>query len=461
MAALFFCAKRKTNCVLQEEEWTMPRKIKTRELVKNIKLMDKSRKATRQAKAAAEKAKTTAQKNMPSEGSVQSSEEYAAERVSAGENKALSAVGRRANRSRKRAIPRAKKNLGKAREYWIRRKSAKEKTGGKDKAEAVRTGGENSPKTAVRPIAEDSTVVLPDAQGHRARSASKMNGKSQTDGKAAAGRTIRQTKRDIKGTAPRSIKSRPAKSAAASGERAIRQSRAAAQKSRQAAQAVKKSRQSARAAAKSAKAAAKATVKAVQGVVTGTKALVSAVIAGGWVAVMVILVICMVGLLFSTPYGIFFAGEGSENERSLQEVMTELEAEYLAKIELVKANVRHDNLEMVGDFSIAWNEVLALYAVKMTSDPANPQEVVTITDEKAAVIRDILQRMNSFTHSVQVVEKEKAVSYIDGNGNEAWRMEMVRVVVLTVTAVRGSVAEVAVELGVDAGMVERVMAAGY
>ena len=426
----------------------MPRKTKTREMVKNIKLMDKSRKATRQAKAAAEKAKSAAQKNMPSEGNVQSSEEYAAERVSAGENKALSAVGNRANRSRKRAIPRAKKNLEKARKYWIRRKSAKEKTGGKDKAGAVRTGGENSPKTASRPIAEDSTV-LPDAQGRRARSASKMNGKPQAEGKAVAGRTIRQTKRDIKSTAPRSIKSRPAKSAAASGERAIRQSRAAAQKSRQAAQVVKKSRQSARA-------AAKATVKVVQGAVTGTKALVFAIIAGGWVAVVVILVICAVGLLFSTPYGIFFAEEGSENERSLQEVMTELEAEYLAKIELVKANVRHDELEMVGDFSIVWNEVLALYAVKMTSDPANPQEVVTITDEKIAVIRDILQRMNSFTHSVQVVEKEKAVSYVDGNGLLVQRIETVRVVVLTVAAARGSVAEIAVELGVRVEMVEAI-----
>jgi|GEM_PF-6945943 len=432
----------------------MPRKIKGREAIRNIRILSKSRKATRQAKAAAEKAKSAAQKNMPSEGSVQSAEEYAAERVSAGENKAMSVAGRRASRSRKRAIPRAKKNLDKAREYWIRRKSAKEKTDGKDKAEAVRTGSENSPKMTSKPIAEDS-VLLPDTKGRRARSASKMN--SKAEGKATTGRTIRQTKRDIKGTAPRSTKSRPAKSAVSSGERAIRQSRAAAQKPRQAAQTVKKSRQSARAAAKSAKAAAKATVKVVQGAVTGTKALVSAVIAGGGVAVVLILVICMVGLLFSTPYGIFFAGEGSDTERSLQEVMVELEAEHLAKIELVKANVRHDELEMVGDFSIAWNEVLALYAVKITSDPANPQEVVTITDEKAAVIREILQRINSFTHSVQVVEKEKAVSYIDANGLLVQRIETVRVVVLTVTAVRGSVSEVAVELGVRVEDVEMVV----
>ena len=38
----------------------------------------------------------------------------------------------------------------------------------------------------------------------------------------------------------------------------------------------------------------------------GTKALVAAIVAGGWVAVIVIIVICLVALMCSSIFGIFF-----------------------------------------------------------------------------------------------------------------------------------------------------------
>lgn len=39
-----------------------------------------------------------------------------------------------------------------------------------------------------------------------------------------------------------------------------------------------------------------------------------------------------------------------------------------------------------------WPEVLAVYAVKATTDPDDPQEVATVDDSKKAILKDIFGR---------------------------------------------------------------------
>ena len=62
-------------------------------------------------------------------------------------------------------------------------------------------------------------------------------------------------------------------------------------------------------AAKTAKAVAHAIVLAVKGIVAGDKALVAAIAAGGWVAVLVILIITIIGLIVGSCFGIFYSGQ--------------------------------------------------------------------------------------------------------------------------------------------------------
>ena len=73
--------------------------------------------------------------------------------------------------------------------------------------------------------------------------------------------------------------------------------------------------QAARAAAKAAvvtvKAIAKATALAIKAIIAGTKALIAAIAAGGWVAVLVIIVICLIGMILGSVFGIFFSDEDS------------------------------------------------------------------------------------------------------------------------------------------------------
>lgn len=64
----------------------------------------------------------------------------------------------------------------------------------------------------------------------------------------------------------------------------------------------------------------------------------------------------------------------------MQSAMQEINADYQAQVDTIKANTAHDVLEISG--GAAWKETLAVYAVKTSMDPNNPQEVATMDDAK-------------------------------------------------------------------------------
>ena len=111
------------------------------------------------------------------------------------------------------------------------------------------------------------------------------------------------------------------------------------------------------------------------------KALVAAIAAGGWVAVVVVVVICLVALIACSCFGIFFSGEDSGSGYTMQNVVQEINDDYQQQIDTTKANLSHDVLEMSGSRAV-WPDVLAVYAVKTTTDPDAAQEVATMDDSK-------------------------------------------------------------------------------
>lgn len=70
--------------------------------------------------------------------------------------------------------------------------------------------------------------------------------------------------------------------------------------------------------------AVKATAAAVKAIIAGTKALIAAIAAGGWVAVVVIIVICLIGLFVGSCFGIFFSGEDTGSGQTMQTVVREI-----------------------------------------------------------------------------------------------------------------------------------------
>jgi hypothetical protein len=131
---------------------------------------------------------------------------------------------------------------------------------------------------------------------------------------------------------------------------------------------------------------------------------VAAVAAGGWIAVLIILIVCLIGLLVGSVFGIFFSGEPSgDGGKMINGVIGEIDVEYQAQIDAIIGSNAHDLLDMSGARA-AWKEVLAVYTVRTVSDPDNPMEVATVDDDKAAILRSVFWEMNAITHSVETVD---------------------------------------------------------
>ena len=165
-----------------------------------------------------------------------------------------------------------------------------------------------------------------------------------------------------------------------------------------------------------AKAAVKATVAAVKAIIAATKALIAAIAAGGWIAVLVIIVICLIGMIIGSCFGIFFSGEDSGTGQTMQTAVQEINTDYQENLDEIKASHSYDVLEMSGSRAV-WKEVLAVYAVKTTTDPDNAQEVATMDDEKLELLKDIFWQMNEISSSTSTQTETVIETSDDGNGN--------------------------------------------
>lgn len=232
-------------------------------------------------------------------------------------------------------------------------------------------------------------------------------------------KTVKTAARGTVKTTQKSVKTAQATSKAAikTAEHTAKATQAAAKASVKAAQrAAQAARVTARAAIAAVKAAVKATAAAVKAIIAGTKALIAAIAAGGWIAVIVILVICLIGMLVGSVFGIFFSGEDSGNGMTMQTVVREINTEYDSRLDEIKSDTAYDVLEMSGSRAV-WKEVLAVYSVKTTTDPDNPQEVATMDDNKKQLLTDIFWEMNKISSRTESKTETVITETDDGHGN--------------------------------------------
>ena len=227
----------------------------------------------------------------------------------------------------------------------------------------------------------------------------------------SAQRTVKTAQRTAKGTVKTS------KTAIKTADHTAR----AAQKTAQAtAKAAKMTAHAARATAKTAAATAKAAAKGVsatvKAMIASVKALVAAIAAGGWVAILAVVIICLIGLIVGSCFGIFFSGEDSGTGQTMPAVVREINQEYEGKLDEIKNGTAHDTLEMSGSRAV-WPEVLAIYAVKTTTDPDNPQEVATMDDSKKELLKEIFWAMNEISSRTETATTTQTVEIDDGAGN--------------------------------------------
>jgi hypothetical protein len=156
----------------------------------------------------------------------------------------------------------------------------------------------------------------------------------------------------------------------------------------------------------------------------------------------------MIGLIVGSSFGIFFSSQDTGGQPMTQ-VVQEINAEYDAKLDEIKSSNSYDELEMSGSRAV-WKEVLAIYAVKTTTDPDDPQEVASMDDNKKSLLQAVFWAMNEVTSSTSTTSQDVTVDTDDGNGNIVQTTTNQTVTTLYITVTHKSADEMAAEYGFNA-----------
>ena len=421
----------------------MGKGIKTRVAEKGIKSIDKAAVASERMKEAYIRTRDKADHSLYAEES--SPGEYASDRLSSGVDSVTHEVIHQFDKQGRKGIKTTKENISKVKENIQKRKAAAEQPKKQAEKQAARKTRQAADKISepVRTLRQERGAVKTLDRG-------KKSIKTVDRGR----KTIKQASSTAKGTVKTASKSiKTAEKTAKASIKTTQQAAKAAQRTAQAtARAAKATAHAARAAARAAvaaaKVAAKATIAAVKAIIAATKALIAAIAAGGWIAVLVIVIICLIGLLIGSCFGIFFSGEDSGSGYTMQNVVQEINDDYQQQIDTTKANLSHDVLEMSGSRAV-WPDVLAVYAVKTTTDPDNPQEVATMDDSKKAILTDIFWEMNQISSRTETRTETVITETDDGNGNIVETETTVTQTYLYITVSHKTAEEMAEQYGFD------------
>lgn len=377
--------------------------IKTRDAVKGtIKTIDKAAVASERMKSAYSKIKSKAEQGYYADEN--SATEYAADKVSAVSERITDEGVHQFNKQGQKGVKTTKDNVVKAKDKLS---DFKQKRAAKAAEQRMSGNGMQTYRSTVSHSTDKAVKGANQAKKTITQTA--RSGKKTV--KTAARGTVKTTQKSVKTAQATS------KAAIKTAEHTAKATQAAAKASVKAAQrAAQAARVTARAAIAAVKAAVKATAAAVKAIIAGTKALIAAIAAGGWIAVVVILVICLIGMLVGSVFGIFFSGEDSGNGMTMQTVVREINTEYDSSLDEIKNENAYDVLEMSGSRAV-WKEVLAVYSVKTTTDPDNPQEVATMDDNKKQLLTDIFWEMNEISSRTESKTETVITETDDGHGN--------------------------------------------
>ena len=422
-------------------------RIKTRESVKDIKVIDKAAVASERMKTALVRSKDQFE-NLMDDGQVTPSE-YAEDKIRYAAEDVADRVGHDVSAETKKAVNKGKEAYRKHREEKRIEKNEErvnryeERFRREEQAQSDRTSSQEShshqttaqnkntvrqrkralQQSAGRETASTGGEVRKNAiRGKRnqtIKTAERTEHTIKQSARSAGRKTVKTGAKGAVKSSEKAIKTaeKTSKAAIKTAEKTAKATQKAAQATAKAAQkAAEMARQAAIAAYKAAVAAAKAIAAAIKAIAAAIKELIAAIAAGGWVAVVVIIVICLIGLIVASCFGIFFSSEDTGSTQTMQQVVQEINMDYQNKLDDIKNSNTYDELEMSGSRAV-WPEVLSIYAIKTTNDPDNPQEVASMTDEKKQLLKDIFWEMNEISYETEEKTETVIVETDDGEGN--------------------------------------------
>ena len=181
-------------------------------------------------------------------------------------------------------------------------------------------------------------------------------------------------------------------------------SKASAAAPKQAATVIRKGQLLRDTAIKTAKVAKETGKKVLRAIAAAAEKLAAAIGAGGAAAVSVVVVILLVGMLFASPLGILFAGEDTGTEIKIPDAVATLNGEFTDEIYRIIEEHPYDDLDMQEGMEAAmlqnWRNVLAVYAVKVSTDEEHGLDVMTMDEEKLQLLREIFFDANKLEYEL-------------------------------------------------------------
>ena len=302
--------------------------IKTRDAIKGtIKTIDKAAIASERMKSAYAKTKEKAEQGYYADES--SATEYAADKISYGADRIKDEGIHQFNKQGQKSVQTTKENIGKAKDRvsdFKQKRAVKAAEKKKAQAMAEQDGSLIRNGTAGRsPASDDSPAMKPEAPKNTENPLIKTRRQGKKTIKTTARnaeKTVKSTAQGTTKTAENGVKTAQAtsKTAIKTTEQTVQATQAAAKASAKAAQkAAQTAKATAKATAEATKATVRATIAAVKAIIAGTKALIASLIAGGWIAIVIILIVVLLGCAVS-----LFGGGSSST--SYTPVSAEVEA---------------------------------------------------------------------------------------------------------------------------------------
>ena len=333
-------------------------------------------------------------------------------------------------------------------------------TTAKKSANITYRGGKKLAQTTARKVKEKREIsrTLSEAKNAGSKAteitkdtASKIRTKN-TAAKAVKGKpqkAVKTASRSMKGVKNSAKGIKTAQRSAKTAQQAAKTAQATAKAAQKAAQAAKAT---AKATIAGVKAAVRVTIAAVKATIAAVKGLIAAIAAGGWVAVVIILLICLIALIVGSCFGLFFGSDSTGTGTSVTQAVTTLNGEFQAHIQEIEDSNSHNRVEFTsndGVLSINWEDVLAVFSAKVTGAEDGTQ-VASLDDTQVQQLRDIMWEMNAVSSSTRTESHEVEVTEVDEDGKETTRTETVTETILEISLTHKTAEEMAQQYNFNA-----------
>lgn len=166
--------------------------------------------------------------------------------------------------------------------------------------------------------------------------------------------------------------------------------------------------------------AGKATMRFAQAVGRVALAAVKGVLAAGGGVILLIVLLCLilVAAIAASPFGIFFAGGGSEDGVPVSVAVAQVNYAYNETLEELQTAESYDDVVIEGT-GADWVDILAVFAVKVAgSNEADATDVVTLDENRIDRLEAVFWDMNTVAHEVETIDHPESSEGADDGYTE-------------------------------------------